>query len=191
LANYDENPQQLTNTGFTLIELLVVVLIICILAAIALPQYQKAVERSRMAEAIQHLGAFAQAQRIYYMQHNEFAEDINEGDITIPEPGNAFEYETELEPSMGVILYATRTSGMYEDGILAIVALADGSTMKLCQDPAGKTGFCTMAEPSGYQSEGSAGGNSGDSNTGGGNGDLNTGISDKCMVECANPEGCC
>ena len=56
------------NRAFTLIELLVVVLIIGILSAIALPQYQKAVTKARFAEALQNLKALAQANQLCYME---------------------------------------------------------------------------------------------------------------------------
>lgn len=55
--------------GFTLIELLVVVLIIGILSAIALPQYTKAVEKSRAAEAMQILKSLRDAQALCILEH--------------------------------------------------------------------------------------------------------------------------
>ena len=152
------------NKGFTLIELLVVVLIIGILAAIALPQYQKAVERSRMAEAIQYLGDYAQAQSIYYMQHNAFAEDmdeLNEGDITLPTPGgDAFEYDAGRDRLLGKLLgeppnfiaymTAERQSGIYQGCQLRINVEVNGSIHKFCNYPNGMAAFCTMAEAAGY-----------------------------------------
>ncbi len=69
--------------GFTLIELLIVVLIIGILAAIALPQYEKSVEKSRIAEAIVNAKAIFQANERYYLATGAYTTDLRNLDISI------------------------------------------------------------------------------------------------------------
>ncbi len=72
--------------GFTLIELLVVVLIIGILAAVALPQYQKAVLKTHMTQAILFGKAYVYAQNMYQLANGEFASQLAELDIQLPPP---------------------------------------------------------------------------------------------------------
>ncbi len=72
------------NTGFTLIELLVVVLIIGILSAVALPQYDIAVAKSRVAKILPFMTAIRTAQEAYYLSNGVYSDEWSALDVSIP-----------------------------------------------------------------------------------------------------------
>jgi len=75
------------NNAFTLIELLVVVLIIGLLAAVALPQYQKTVLRARFVQMTTNNDALVKAQKVYRMANGTYATTLDELDIDIDNSG--------------------------------------------------------------------------------------------------------
>lgn len=115
--------------GFTLIELLVVVLIIGILAAVAVPQYQKAVERSHAMEALTLLKSVGQSFETYFMANGSYPTRFDELDIQIPwerQTAPKFyslakdtlsngEWSLEIENnSNSVLLHMARINGKYK-----------------------------------------------------------------------------
>ncbi len=87
--------------GFTLIELLVVVLIIGILAAIALPQYEKAVARSRLTEMFTISRSLRDAMGLYILENGiptENAYFVDDGSGTV---SSAIEIPCTAQPGVG------------------------------------------------------------------------------------------
>ena len=142
----------MNNKGFTLIELLVVVLIIGILAAVALPQYTKAVEKARTAEALTLMGDVMTAQRIFLLGNSACATDLRALDIEIPgisdathASGTHFNYELN-----GCAITATRTNSAANAGYNMVFTLnpANGQIQKACNNT-GSTDVCTAIRNSG------------------------------------------
>ena len=92
--------------AFTLIELLVVVLIIGILAAIALPQYQLAVYKSRLTEVAILMKAIKQSNQMYHLANGVYTNDAGNFDIGLPSGYT----NTGIDSAMGYIVLPNGTT---------------------------------------------------------------------------------
>ena len=84
------------NAGFTLIELLVVVLIVGILSAVALPQYQAAVEKARVARMLPLFKNIQLAREAYKLANGTNTTDLDLLDIEV-------NYKSKTESSQRIL----------------------------------------------------------------------------------------
>lgn len=105
------------DSGFTLIELLITIVIVGILAAIAIPQYQETARRAHETAAKEDLRNLMTAEEIFHHLNDRYSDgtQAGPGDPVLDEDGNVL-----IRTSQGVTLTATGDA----DGFTAVAGHA-------------------------------------------------------------------
>jgi len=112
--------QRKNENAFTLIEMLVVVLIIGILAAIALPQYQTVKEKTIMTEGIALVKHIAESNQRYYLVNGDYANDIQNLDIEFSGTPVSY-YDINRIETSNFVISATGYGGTLQNPLIAVV----------------------------------------------------------------------
>ena len=91
-------------SGFSLVELTIVVVILGVLAMMAVPRYQTAVERAKGAEAFNFLAQIEAGQERHNARTGEYAQAISQLDVKVPTPKHfsvgtftSYDWQTQWE----------------------------------------------------------------------------------------------
>ena len=139
--------------GFTLIELMIVVAIIGILAAIAMPQYNKYVARTQVAEAFALLGPVKQALTLHCQEYGEFPTHPRINDrhdaLGIPQP-RLYRASSDYVNQIQVIRFSGRIRVIFDNSSQGVNPLIANKRFELQPQPDGSCAISSwICVPSG------------------------------------------
>jgi type IV pilus assembly protein PilA len=138
--------------GFTLIELMIVIAIIGILAAIAIPQYQDYVIRSKLGSSIASASAIKTAIGVYYQEQGGYPAADDWTGLGLPAAPGASEYVSAVNTTAAgeIVLTLQNIKSASIDGTtLTLTPAVDAGNTKMTWSCAGSsaeavvTNFCS------------------------------------------------